>query len=74
MKSNTYFADESYTFYGVALVIEEKKQLEILEEYSCLTNNELQAKKFVKLCNELNLQEEDLRNVIEDFIVLVEEN
>ena len=69
MTSNTYFANKSYTFYGIALFVEEKGQLEVLEEYNCLTNEELQIKHLVKLCNELDLQQNDFHNVVEDFVV-----
>lgn len=74
MTSNTYFANKSYTFYGIALFAEEKGQLEVLEEYNCLTNDELQVKHLVTLCNELNLQQGDFHNVIEDFVVSVGEH
>ena len=71
MTSNTYFANKSYTFYGIALLVEEKGQLEVLEEYNCITNNALQIKRLVKLCNGLNLQQDDFHNVVEDFTVSV---
>lgn len=74
MTSNTYFANKNYTFYGIALFVEEKGQLEVLEEYSCLTNDELQIKRLVKLCNELDLQQGDFHNVVEDFVVSVGEH
>ena len=74
MTSNTYFAYKKICiYYGVALVVEEKEQLEVLEEYNNLTNNELQVKHFVKLCDELNLQQLDFHNVIEDFVTSVGE-
>ncbi|MBQ8392464.1 MAG: hypothetical protein IJX51_01700 [Clostridia bacterium] len=69
MTSKTYFANKSYTFYGIALFVEEKGRLEVLEEYSCLTNDKLRVKHFVKLCNKLKLQQSDFLNVIEDFVV-----
>lgn len=74
MTSNTYFANKSYTFYGIALFVEENGQLEVLEEYSCLTNDELQIKHLVKLCNELDLQQCDFHNVVENFVVSVGEH
>ena len=74
MTSNTYFANKRYTFYGIALFAEEKGQLEVLEEYSCLTNDKLRIKYLVKLCNELDLQQCDFHNVVEDFVVSVVEH
>jgi len=71
MTSNTYFANKSYTFYGIALIIEERGQIEVLEEYNCLTNNDLQVKHLVTLCNELDLQQSDFHSVVEDFLFTV---
>ena len=72
MTSNTYFADKNYVFYGIALVVEAKGQLEVMEEYNCLTDDELQIRNFVRLCNEFELQQSDFQNVVEDFIVSAE--
>ena len=66
MTSNTYFANKRYIFYGIALFVEEKGQLEVLEEYSCLTNDKLRI--------ELDLQQCDFHNVVEDFVVSVVEH
>ena len=74
MTSNTYFANKSYTFYGIALIIEEREQIEVLEEHTCLTNDALQVRRLVKLCNELGLQQVDFHNVVEDFVVSVGEH
>ena len=69
MTSNTYFANTSYNFYGIALIIEERGQIEVLEEYNCLTENEAYLRYLVKLCNDLNLPQADFQSIVEDFIV-----
>ena len=64
----TYYGKKTYHYYGMVMVKESERGLEILKEYSTLTSDKSKAAHLVSLCNELNVSEFYADEIVEDFL------
>ena len=63
-----YYGKKNYECYGMALIVECERGIEIIKEYSSLTFDKSKITGLVKLCNEFKISEMNLDEVVDDFI------
>ena len=60
--------EKTYNFYGMLVVKESERGLEIIKEYSTLTSDKFKALRLISLCNKLEISEIFVDDIVEDFI------
>ena len=68
MSCTTYYGEKTYNFYGMLIVKESERGLEIKKEYNTLTSDKSKASRLVSLCNQLNASELSADEILEDFL------
>lgn len=68
LSCTTYYGEKTYNFYGMLIVKESERGLEIIKEYSTLTSDKFKALRLISLCNKLEISEIFVDDIVEDFI------
>ena len=68
LSCTTYYGKKTYNFYGMLIVKESERGLEIIKEYSTLTSDKFKALRLISLCNKLEISEIFVDDIVEDFI------
>lgn len=68
MSCTTYYGKKTYNFYGMLIVVESERGLEVIKEYNTLTSDKSKILRLISLCNKMKVSEHCVNEIVEDFI------
>ena len=68
MSCTTYYGKKTYNFYGMLIVVESERGLEVIKEYNTLTSDKAKILRLISLCNKMKVSEHCVNEIVEDFI------